>query len=156
MTANQNCLFRLHDEDSAFTDDHVLCIKEDNYEETLMEQLLGKYTDTLYSDLPTSKDVKYDKHGYLGKKFRITGNAQLDDYYNWGYRDTEDEYFCISIRPDGGDYGDTWYIYASRTTYRSLFEQLKKNGMGLTIIAKLEYADTGTDCMATLVEYVEK
>ena len=67
-----------------------------------------------YGDLPTWKDVKYDPMSYIGKKFTITdATYELDDYYNYNYRDTEAKYFVFSAETTGS-YSDRWYVYADR------------------------------------------
>lgn len=106
-----------------------------------------------YSNYPTAKDVQYNKLGYIGKEFFISGTATLDDYYNWGYRDFSPIYFCISVEPEDGAYlSDRWYIYASRKDYPELFESLKSGSKKVNFVAKTLFYDTGSDNMATLVE----
>ena len=109
----------------------------------------------LYSDLPSGMDVQYNKIGHLGKHFKITGKAKLDDYYNWDYRGLEGVYFCIKIRPDLGTYSNEWYIYGSRSTHKDLYDKLMSNpGSSVTLICTLYFFDTGINNMATLVDYI--
>lgn len=107
-----------------------------------------------YSDLPSGTDVQYDKLGHVGRQFVITGTAELDDYYNWGYRDLEGLYFCIRIRPKGGNLSNEWYVYGSRTTHKDLYDKLMSSpGKSVTLICTLYFYDTGSNNMATLFDY---
>ena len=58
--------------------------------EELFEAFFGAkesiFTDT-YGELATYKDVKYDTYTYLGRRFLLTGTAELSDYFNYDYRD---------------------------------------------------------------------
>jgi len=146
--------FEMSDEDAAFNDDMIMFIKENN-EDYVKEGLLEDYIEAVYPNMLTNKDAQYDKYGNLGKNFMISGVAELDDYYNWGYRGFESAFFCINIRPTGGNYSDEWYIYASRDSFGELFESLKEGSKNIHIIAKMEFADTGTNNMATLVDYFD-
>lgn len=84
----------------------------------------GVFKDT-YGGPVSEKDVKYNPWSYIGKYFLLTGTAELDDYYNYDYRDLESIYFCICVTPKGGGYSDRWYIYCERYKYSDLFETLK-------------------------------
>lgn len=106
-----------------------------------------------YSDLPSAREVQYNKYGHFGDKFTITGIAELDNYYNWGYENYEYGFFCINIRPTGGTYSDEWYVYANRNTFTDLYSSLQSGSKSVTLVAELIYVDTGSDNMATLVDY---
>ena len=43
-------------------------------------------------------------------------------------------------------------IYASRTDFKDLFEELKIGSKSVNFIAQVRFADTGINNMATLVE----
>lgn len=143
-------IFELYDVETAFND--IMYVKEYATEDEIKNDLVDAYISVKYSDIPDNKDAQYDKYGHLGKEFMISGTAELDDYYNWGYRNLEAVYFCIKIRPTGGSYSDEWYIYASRTDFKDLFEELKIGSKSVNFIAQVRFADTGINNMATLVE----
>ncbi len=76
----------------------------------------------------TAKDVQYDMVNNLDKEFGLSGYAELDDYYNYGFDDSlEKDYFCIRVEPVDGKYSDSWYIYCHRDSFVKLFEELKLN-----------------------------
>lgn len=106
-----------------------------------------------YTDLPTAREVQYNKWGYLAQKFLITGSAQLDDYYNWGYDGLEALYFCIKIRPTGGTYSDEWYIYADRNKFSDLYQSLLNGSKTVSLVSEMWFYDTGSNNMATLVDH---
>ena len=106
-----------------------------------------------YSNLPSAKEVQYNKWGHFGDNFVITGIAELDDYYNWGYANYEYGYFCINIRPTGGSYSDEWYVYANRNSFSDLYASLQSGSKNVTLVAQMVYVDTGSNNMATLVDY---
>ncbi|MBO4733994.1 MAG: hypothetical protein J5662_05900, partial [Clostridia bacterium] len=109
-----------------------------------------------YANLPTAREVQYNKYGYATKCFIISGVAELDDYYNWSWENCEYTYFCINIRPMGGNYSDKWYIYANRDNFSDLFEILLKSSKRVTLVAYLSVTDldTGSNNMARLVDYM--
>ena len=105
-----------------------------------------------YGDLPTWKDVKYDPMSYIGKKFTITdATYELDDYYNYNYRDTEAKYFVFSAEPTGS-YSDRWYVYADRKEFDWLFKQLKERNLKGNIVVKAQFKEATKHGMATLVD----
>ncbi len=147
-------VFELDDEETAFNYDMDMYMKEYGVtEDDIKDELLEHFIAIRYPNISDNKDVQYDKFGHVGKNFMISGTAELDDYYNWGYRNFEAAYFCIRIRPTGGSYSDEWYIYASRTEFKDLFEKLKTGSKSVKLIAQLLFADTGSNNMATLVEF---
>ena len=154
LCQTETVFFEISDEGTAFNDDMIMFIKE-NDEDYVKEGLLDDYIEAVYPNMLTNKDAQYDKYGNLGKNFMISGVAELDDYYNWGYRGFESAFFCINIRPNGGNYSDEWYIYASRDNFSKLFDELKNGNKNIHIIAKMEFADTGMNNMATLVDYFD-
>jgi hypothetical protein len=94
------------------------------------EQLLVDYDITL-----TNYDVQYDLANSVSEFFYFDeyGVAELDDYYNYGYRGTESEFFVMSVTPGAksgsdyaiGSYGDSWYIYADREEFSNVFDAMK-------------------------------
>lgn len=106
-----------------------------------------------YGELATYKDVKYDPIGYLGRKFLLTGTAELSDYFNYDYRDFEAVYFCICVTPDGGSFSDRWYIYCDRYKYDELLEDLKSGSKPMVLICSGYYPDSLKNEMADLVDY---
>ena len=150
----QALVLRLYSETSAFDPNNATYIKDSRYEDQLEKALLEGYISTRYSNILSNKDVQYDKFGTLGQNFMIEGTAKLDDYYNWGYRNYEASHFCINIRPVGGSYSDEWTIYASRSDYKELYNNLMNGSQHLYLIAKTEFSDTGINNMATLVDYI--
>ena len=106
-----------------------------------------------YGKLPTWKDVKYDPISYIGKNFIITdATYEIDDYYNFDYRDTEGKYFVFSAEPPGAYISDRLYIYADRTKFDWLFKKLKEGRLKGNIVVKAEYKDSTKQGMATLVD----
>lgn len=115
------------------------------------EKIDFKYS---HSNLPSAIEVQYDKIGHLGRDFEITGKAELDDYYNWDYRGLDSVYYCVRIRPDGGEYKNEWYAYGLRLDQKDLFNYLMENpGANVTLVCEMLFFDTGSDNMATLVDY---
>jgi hypothetical protein len=105
-----------------------------------------------YGNLPTWKDVKYDPMSYIGKKFTITdATYELDDYYNYNYRDTEAKYFVFSAETTGS-YSDRWYVYADRKEFDWLFKQLKERNLKGNIVVKAQFKDGTKNGLVTLVD----
>lgn len=105
-----------------------------------------------YGNLPTWKDVKYDPMSYIGKKFTITdATYELDDYYNYNYRDTEAKYFVFSADTTGS-YSDRWYVYADRKEFDWLFKQLKERNLKGNIVVKAQFKDGTKNGLVTLVD----
>lgn len=152
LSRTNTVFFEMHDKDSAFNENSVMFIKEFISEDKLKDDIAEEYINLKYTNLPTNKDVQFDKYGNIGKNFMITGTAELDDYYNWGYKDFEVGYFCIQITPIGGNISDRWYVYASRSEFSELFDELKTGPKNAKLVAKLIFPDTGSNNMATLVE----
>ena len=106
-----------------------------------------------YGKLPTWKDVKYDPLSYIGKNFTITdATYEIDDYYNYEYRDTEGKYFVFSATPPGTYISDRLYIYADRTKFDWLFQALKEKRLKGSIVVKAEFKNATKRGMATLVD----
>jgi hypothetical protein len=92
----------------------------------------------------TAKDVQYDMVNNLDKEFGLDGYAELDDYYNYGFDDTEKDYFCIDVTPIDGKYNDQWYIYCHRDSFKEVFDCLKSNSQRVfikCIIPKSRYEE---------------
>ena len=107
-----------------------------------------------YPNAVSYKDVKYDPFSYLGENFIITGTAELDDYYNYEYRDFEYSYFCIAVEPIGGSYSDRWYIYANRSAFQELFQMLKNGKVStITLVCQGQFVDATKNSLATLTDY---
>lgn len=106
-----------------------------------------------YGEIPSSREVQYDKYKYLGRPFVISGTAAIDDYFNYDYRGLEAVYFCICIQPTGGSYSDCWYVYADRLQFKELFDSLLEGNKKVDLVAEMYYADTGSNNMATLRDY---
>lgn len=106
-----------------------------------------------YSNLPNAREVQYDKLSHIGDRFLVSGTAELDDYYNYGYDNLEPVYFCINIRPTGGSYSDEWYIYADRNEFAELYKSLLNGSKNISLVAEIWFWPTGSNNMATLVDY---
>lgn len=85
----------------------------------------------------TAKDVQYDMPNNLDKLFALSGVAELDDYYNYGFDDFEDSYFSTFVIPDGGSYSDGWYLYFHRDSFKELFNALKSNDVSVVLSAQI-------------------
>lgn len=68
----------------------------------------------------TGIDFKYDQKGNLGVNFILYGEPELDDYYNYGFSDLEETFFCIRIRYEN----EYWYLYAHRESFPDLYNDL--------------------------------
>ena len=75
----------------------------------------------------TRSDVQYNMTNNVDKYFTLIGDAELDDYYNYGFgSEIESEYFCLCVTPFGGSFSDRWYIYCHRDSFQQLFDKAKK------------------------------
>ncbi len=139
-----------------------LTAKGDSYDDTegltpymdAFADAYATYFEETYGTLPTAKDVQYNKYSYIGRTFSAVGSAELDDYYNWFYKDLDFAYFCVRFAPVGGAYSDEWYLYGDCNQFADLFEQLKKGSIkNIVFVSRLYAPDTGTNHMATIVDY---
>ncbi|MBE6713590.1 MAG: hypothetical protein E7580_08825 [Ruminococcaceae bacterium] len=146
--------FKMSKNDEAIDENSVVFMRNFITEDKFKEEMEDEYINLKYPDALTNRDVQFDKYGNIDKNFIISGTAELDDYYNYGYKNIEAGYFCIQVTPINGSYTDRWYIYASRSEFSELFNQLKNGSQNVMIIARLTSANTGSDNMATLVECV--
>lgn len=111
------------------------------------------FTD-IYGDLTTYEQVKYNPIAHIGTKFLLTGTAELDDYYNYDYRDMEALYFCVCVTPTGGGYADRWYIYCERGEYAELFDTLTQGPVSdIVLVCRGMFYDSIQHEMAGLVDY---
>jgi hypothetical protein len=86
----------------------------------------------------TAKEVQYDMVNNLDKEFGLSGNAEMCDYYNWGYDDSiKDRYFCVEVTPSGG-YSERWYIYFSRENATELYQDLLQGSVQIFLTAKIQ------------------
>ena len=108
-----------------------------------------------YNNAVDAREVKYNPYAHLGENFIIKGTAELDDYYNYEYRDLKMVYFCICVTPNNGSYLDRWYIYADREDYSELYEKLLKGSISnITIVGEGLFFDAFGNQMANLVDYM--
>lgn len=85
-----------------------------------------------------ARDVQYDMTNNLDKEFVISGLAELDDYYNYGFdRRIESKYFCVNVTPTGGSYSDRWYLYFHRESFKELFNELKQGKRNVTAVCTI-------------------
>lgn len=152
LKSTNTIFFEMQDHDDAYGENSISFMKDFITENELKEDLAEEYINLKYPNAPTNKDVQFDKYGNIGKDFIISGTAELDDYYNWGYKDFQAGYFCIQVTPTYGSFSDRWYIYASRSEFSELFDKLKNESRNVNLVARLIFADTGSNNMATLVE----
>lgn len=111
------------------------------------------FTD-IYGDLTTYEQVKYNPIAHIGTKFLLTGTAELDDYYNYDYRDMEALYFCVCVTPTGGGYADRWYIYCERGEYAEFFDTLTQGPVSdIVLVCRGIFYDSIQHEMAGLVDY---
>jgi hypothetical protein len=71
------------------------------------------------------KDVEGDEVSHQDELFMIEGNAQLDDYYNYGF-DDEEKYFSVSVIPFNTEVSG-WNVYFQRDKYQEFYDDLKDN-----------------------------
>lgn len=87
--------------------------------ETRLDEIMKEKGVTL-----TAREVQYDMANKVGQDFGLSGEAELCDYYNWGYDDSiKSKYFCMEVTPDGG-YAERWYIYFDRENASKLYNDL--------------------------------
>lgn len=145
----KNGAFRPYNSDDEYYQDNNLS----DLSEAFVEANNSIFT-SKYGDLPTYKDVKYDPASYLTKNFLLSGSAELDDYYNYDYRDLEFLYFCVCVTPHGGGFTDSWYIYCRRDKYENLLEKLKKGPISsINMVCCGSYYNSLPNEMANLVDY---
>lgn len=72
--------------------------------------------------LLTGKEVQYDMENHLDETFAIKGQAELYNYYNYGFRGIEKDFFCIRVEQD--IYSEGWYVYMDRKSFAGLYEEL--------------------------------
>ena len=109
-----------------------------------------------YETAITYIDAKYSPYSSLGSNFIIKGRAELDDYYNYDYRNMEMVYFFFCFTPEGGGFSDRWYIYGSRLQSQDqvLFEKLKEDPINdITLVCRSYMPDSLKEGMADLVDY---
>jgi hypothetical protein len=96
-------------------------------QEKTEEEHPGNYTfDQFMEDrsLDTDgEDIPYKVEDFVGERFAVQGTAQLDNYYNYGYKDLEVTHFVIKVIKEDALH---WYLYVSREEYPELFQELKK------------------------------
>lgn len=85
------------------------------------------------------KDVQYDMPNNLNKEFLVAGVAELSDYYNYGFRGIEEDYFCVNVIPYDGKFSNRWHLYFHRESFKELFDSLKEGER--LIIATCEIPD---------------
>ncbi|MEH7180520.1 hypothetical protein [Neobacillus vireti] len=115
-----------------------------NYEEKFTAYLKDKNISL------KSRDVLFDMQNTLNQPFAIMGKAELDIYYNYGFRDFEKTHFAVSIIDEGAGYSDRWVLYFDREEFNDLFQTLKKGGIFVIatgVILKAQYQD-GQDELA--------
>lgn len=76
----------------------------------------------------TAKEAMYNYTNSKGKSFHLKGYGELSNYYNYGYDEYEDNYFCLKVLPDGGKYSESWYVYLSRSSFSEIFALALSNG----------------------------
>ncbi|MGN1108198.1 MAG: hypothetical protein ACI4RK_02340 [Oscillospiraceae bacterium] len=99
-------------------------------------------------------DVQFDMGNNLEKYFTLTGTAELDDYYNYGFDDDmEKDFFCVQVDPEGGSYSNRWYIYCHRETFYDLFDDLKGSKINVQMVCLIPTAnyEPGQNNMALLM-----
>lgn len=153
--------WQVNEDDTIVQDQYTYCMEDytelvNPFDDALSEVSANRKAAFLaqYPSAATHKDVRYDPYGYLGKLFQVTGTIALDDYYNFDYRDMEWGLFCICMEPNGGSYSDTWYVYADRNTFQSLFETLKQGSKSnVILICKSEFPNSTKNGLVKLVDY---
>ncbi|MBN2899154.1 MAG: hypothetical protein JXO44_10310 [Clostridia bacterium] len=95
--------------------------------ESQLEQFMSKNNISL-----TAKDVEFDLSNHLNMSFALEGTGELSSYYNYGFRDLENDCFCVNISND--DSSEDWYIYFYRDSFKRLFDDLKENGSADIIV----------------------
>lgn len=139
--------YHLDEEDNQL--ETAFAIAYNTKKESMKKEFLNQY-----SNLANANQVKYNVYEYLGRKFSIEGTAELDDYFNFEYRDFEMIYFCIRVIPKNGSYLDAWYIYGDRSTHKELFERLQQGGISnITFIAEGYFPRALSNQMASLTDY---
>lgn len=120
--------------------------------ETLAAKKKGAFLQE-HEGLAEAQDVKYSPYKYYGQRFILEGTAELDDYYNYEYRDMDMLYFCIQVTPTGGSVLDSWYIYGMYGQHDDLLERLKEGSVNIALVAEGLFYDALANEMANLVDY---
>lgn len=127
-------------------------IQQEESKEDSTQDIIAQY-DEIYNQLNesagttlTPKEVQYNMANHLDEYFGILGIAELDDYYNYGWRDEEKNYFVISLQPyNTTSFKDRWYVYISRSTHEELYNSLLSEGKQIvyakSIIDTYRYKD---------------
>lgn len=106
----------------------------------------------------SSKEVKFDMANNVGKDFAIYGHARLDDYYNYGFRNS-DTYFSVKIRPIDGKYSDEWNIYLPREQFGAFYKDLLQKEQRIILTAfipeEVYVKNQGTLAMGKTVSWHE-
>jgi len=78
--------------------------------------------------------VKADSATYYNQTATITTEVEVDDYFNFGFRDSEGTHYSFIVR--GADY-DYLHAYGPRAEFKSLFDYLAKNGGKANVKVKI-------------------
>jgi len=98
------------------------------------EQNQGAYSDDTMQYISENDvvldnyDVQYNMANNLDNSFVLVGYAELDDYYNYGFRNLESKYFCLEITPIDGGYSNCWNIYVHRKEGETLYYYILDKG----------------------------
>lgn len=87
--------------------------------EEILQKIMNKYNVKYMG-----KDVEFDITNHLDEEFILVGQAYLSDYYNYGFIDLEEYYFCIKIEPWDETSQNDWYIYLDRKDFKKLYNEL--------------------------------
>lgn len=82
----------------------------------------------------TAKEVQFDMANNLDKQFALKGVGELSDYYNYGYSNLEETFFCVYVTPIDETGEDPWYVYFNRVDDRKLYDILLKTDAYLELM----------------------
>lgn len=92
--------------------------------ETLSNELIFDILKEKYDVEYLGKDIEYNIPNMLDKKFAVAGNAILSDYYNYGFEDAEEKYYCIKVEPLYNTSKEDWYVYLNREHFNEFYDEL--------------------------------
>lgn len=69
--------------------------------------------------------VKADSASYYDQIATITTEVEVDDYFNYGFRNAEGTHYSFMVNGIGFEY---LHAYGSRVEFKSLFDYLAENG----------------------------
>jgi hypothetical protein len=128
-------------------------------QEKTKEEQPEKYTFDQFMDDRSleinGEDIPYQVEDFVGERFAVKGKAQLNRYYNYGYKDLEATHFVIKVINEEAMH---WNLYVPREEYPELFQELKKGPVDIYADASIpeEYYEAQQGHLAMAEEILFK